>query len=330
MGLMIAKPKEFDLGIEESDLQSINDVVVPDYFYDKKSFGNTILDGVFNNGGLIKTQVLSVAAPRGSGKTTLLMQALQKLIDTNPTMRCAYFSNEECREQLAFTAKRIGVTSIKVGNASDIDALAEHMKTLDVMVIDSFPGLTHRTITSPKALENYAISTLVHAAKVTKCIVIFIMHFTKDGKEAGSKNFYHSVDTCIMLTKMEPDEFGGRCCREVNVTKNRIGSQSKVIIEMTATGFDLEHAIEAPSEESEEKGVYATRKEADVKKILDKVHNMPMIGLEQIQSQISDFAGLGIDMLRVERLLKELTNSQKLVMTGYGKGKRWAVPLEEA
>jgi predicted ATP-dependent serine protease len=321
--------RDFDLGINDTELLDIGSVEVPEYFKHPISFGNAILNGIFNDKGLIKSQVITVSSPKGSGKTTLLMQALQKLVDTNPDMKCAYFSNEECVQQLAYTAHRIGVTTIKVGNVSHIDTIANHMKDLDVVVIDSFPGLTHDHITSPKAIEHYAISTLVAAAKTTKCVLIFIMHFTKDGKEAGGKSVFHAVDTTITITKMDPDHIGGKNCRQICVDKNRMGSQTEVILQMTATGFDLDNPIEVASDESEEKGVYASRKETDIKAIMGKIRSNP-----NISAKLSDFVDLDIDLGRVERLLKELVAVGRLTMHGGGKGqakesKRWLPAIDD-
>jgi len=325
----LPKPKEFDLGITSNGMRKLGDVVVPDYFYHRYSTNKEVLNSIFNGDGPMKSQTFTFAAPRGSGKTTILMQTMQALVNTNANMRCAYFSSEECVEQLAFTARRIGATDIMADNVSDIDVVARLMQNLDLVVLDSFPGLTSEEFSQPKALEHHAISTIIKAAKATGCIVIFVMHFTKAGKEAGSKNIYHAVDTCITITKMDPDLFGGKCCRKIEVEKNRFGSQTEIILQMTAKGFDLDTPVEADTEESEEKSAYASRKESDTKAIMGRVRGMHMIGLVKILAQITDFAELGIDMNRVERLLKELTNSGKLVMSGYGKGKRWTTPIDD-
>lgn len=325
----LPKPKEFDLGITAGGMRKLGDVVVPDYFYHRYTTRHAVLDAIFNGDGPMKSQTFSLAAPKGSGKTTILMQTMQALVVAHQGMRCAYFSNEECVEQLAFTAKRIGATDIMADNISDIDTIARMMQNLDLVVLDSYPGLTSEEFSQPKALEHHTLTTIIKAAKATGCIVIFVMHCTKTGVAAGSKNIYHAVDACITVAKMDPDLVGGKCCRKFIVEKNRFGSQTEVILQMTATGFDLDNPVEVASDESEEKGVYASRKETDIKAIMGKVRGMPMIGLDKIQAQISDFADLGIDMNRVERLLKELTNSGKLIMSGYGKGKRWTTPIDD-
>lgn len=321
--------KEFDLGISVGGMRKLGDVTVPDYFYHRYTTNKGTLDSIFNGDGPMKSQTISLAAPKGSGKTTMLMQTMQALVMSHAGMRCAYFSNEECVEQLAFTAKRIGATDIMADNISDIDTIARLMQNLDLVVLDSYPGLTAENITQPKALEHHTLTTIIKAAKATGCIVIFVMHCTKTGVAAGSKNIYHAVDTCITVSKMDADQVGGKCCRKFTVEKNRFGSQSEVILQMTATGFDLDNPVEVAGDESDEKSVYASRKETDAKALMGKVRGMSMIGLVQIQAQLSDFAELGIDMNRVERLLKELTNSGKLIMSGYGKGKRWLLPVED-
>jgi predicted ATP-dependent serine protease len=132
------------------------------------------------------------------------MQTMQALVMAHPGMRCAYFSNEECVEQLAFTAKRIGATDIMADNISDIDTIARLMLNLDLIVLDSYPGLTSEEFSQPKALEQHTLTTIIKAAKATGCIVIFVMHCTKTGAAAGSKNI-PCIDTCITISKMDAD-----------------------------------------------------------------------------------------------------------------------------
>jgi predicted ATP-dependent serine protease len=324
LGLVTAgtSVKEFDLGIKANGLRKLGDVVVPEHFYNRYSFDNDILNSIFNGDGLMKSQVISMASPRGSGKTTFLMQSLQQLTVSNPELRCAYFSNEECVEQLAFTANRIGATDIMADNVSDIDQIVANMHNLDVLVIDSFPGLSHSEITKPKALEQYAINSIIKTAKATGCAVIIIMHFTKANVESGSKNIYHAVDSCITLTKLDPDEYDADC-RMVSVTKNRFGSQSETIIRMTPEGFDLSGTVEVKQDSSSD-SVYATAKKHDVKSLMNVIREQNTVG----GAKLSDFNKLNIDMGRVERLLKELTSSNKVTVFGGGKGtpkenKRW-------
>jgi predicted ATP-dependent serine protease len=321
--------KDFDIGISSNGLRRLGSVEVPEYFYNRLSFGNVILDSIFNGDGLIKSQVISLAAPKGSGKTTFVMQALQKLVETNKGLRCAYLSSEECVEQLAFTAGRIGVTDIMADNVNDIDTIASMMNSLDVVVIDSFPGLVHKEYTRPRAIEQAAINTLIKAAKSTGCVVILIAHFTKSGIESGTKNLYHAVDTCINMTKEDPDLYGGASCRKIEIIKNRFGCQSSYVLELKASGFDLDNPMEVSDSDSEEtKGVNATRKEADISAIMGVIK-----GRCGFPVAFSDFVPLGIDMGRIERLLKELVSTNVLVQTGGGKklgrdSKRWSEPID--
>lgn len=320
------KVKEFDLGIEAQGLRKLCNVEIPDYFYNRKPFGIPIINRLINGDGVMKSQVLSVSAPRGGGKTTFLMMALQSLIDANTGMRCAYLSNEECIEQLAFTATRIGASSIMADNVCDIDDIAELMTNLDVVVIDSFPGLRSKNHNTPKALEQYAINKLIKQAKATGCVLFFVMHFTKDGKEAGSKNLYHAVDTCMTVTKMDAEDYGDNC-RKIETTKNRFGELTDVILRMTSRGFDFLNPVsENVNDNASPKGtgVYIEARKRDTNAIIDVVTKYNTEGGAKVQH----FNELDIDVSRVGRLLKGMVDNGAILATGGGKGqsrdtKRW-------
>lgn len=319
------KSKDFDLGLGAGGLRKLRDVEVPEYFYNRYSFNKPILNSLINGDGLMKSQVISVASPRGGGKSTFLMSALQSLTEANPGLKCAYFSNEECIEQLAFTATRIGALDVMADNVSDIDTIAEHMKALNVLVIDSFPGLSHDEMTAPALVERYAINTLIKTAKTTGCSLFVIMHYTKSGMEAGSKNLYHAVDTCISISKLDSEDYGENC-RMIEVTKNRFGSASEVILRMTKNGFDFNDPVsekntnDAPGAT----GVYIKAKKNDTMAIMRVIRDQDATG----GAKLADFGKLDIDMGRVERLLKELCSRGVAVQSGGGKGqskdsKRW-------
>lgn len=320
------KVKDFDLGMEQGGLRRLSDVAIPEYFFDRASFGHPVIDGLINGDGLVKTQTFTVASPRGVGKSTFLMSLLQRLTVTNKGYRCAYLSNEECVQQLAYTARRIGAVDIMADNIQDIDTIAKIMHEQDVVVVDSFPGLRHPEITASKALEQYAINTLVKTAKTTGCCLFFIMHYTKNGTEAGSKNVYHAVDTCIKIYKADAEEYG-EDVRMIEVDKNRFGSGASVMLKMTRNGFDFDNVIEDKTGGNDaNKGLntYLSRKLDDNKAIMKRIREKDTSG----GAKILDFADLDIDMGRVERLLKELGNSGRVVVVGGGKGqskdtKRW-------
>lgn len=318
--------KSFDLGNHSKGLQKLGAVDIPDYFFNRYSFGVEVMNSLINGDGLMKSQVCTVASPRGAGKTTLLMSMLQKLIEANKGLKCGYLSNEECIEQLAFAAQRIGATEVMADNTHDIDDIADLMEKMDVLVIDSFPGLTHKSLTHEKQIEQYAINTLVKKAKTTGCSLFFVMHYTKDGKEAGSKNVFHAVDTCITIDKLDIETYGENC-RLIEVSKNRFGSQAEVILRLTREGFDFSSPVEEKTggnDCNKNGGVYVHAKMRDSKTIIDIIKSKGATGGAKLQ----DFADTGIDIGRIERLLKDMVNLGRVVATGGGKGqpresKRW-------
>lgn len=318
--------RAWDMGMNSGGLRKLSSIEVPDRFIERMAFGIDVFNKLFNGDGLIAGQRITVAAPRGSGKTTFLLAGLQSLVTTNIGLKAAYISNEECVEQLAYTATRINCLDVPADNMTDIDQIAELMKSLDVIVLDSVAGLTCSHIRSPQLREEYALNTLCQAAQQNECTTIFIQHFTKDGKEKGNSGWGHAVDTCMSIYKMDAEEYGENV-RLFEVDKNRFGSGAEIMLRMTKNGFDYDNPVsEKTSSDSTPgaTGVYIKAKRADTLAILNVVRDHNTDGGAKLQ----DFGKLDIDMGRVERLLKELVSRGKLCQTGGGKGqtkesKRW-------
>jgi predicted ATP-dependent serine protease len=289
------------------------------------SFDIPIMNTMFNGDGLIAGQRITVAAPRGVGKTTFLLAALQSVSKANVGLRTAYISNEECVEQLAFTATRLGCTHVMADNMTDIDAIADLMKSLDIIVIDSVAGLTCSHIHSPHLREEYALNRLCQSAQTEECTVFFVQHFTKDGKEKGNSGWGHAVDTTMAIYKMDAEDYGDNV-RMFEIEKNRFGSGCEVMLRMSKNGFDYENPVSEKSANDTPgaTGVYIKAKQKDSKALILKVKEKDNDG----GAKLSDFGSLDIDMGRVERLLKELVSRGCLCQTGGGKGqtkesKRW-------
>jgi predicted ATP-dependent serine protease len=302
----------FDLGLQSIGLRKLSEVEIPDYFYNRMAFDNEVLNSIFNGDGLIKGQTLTLAATKGSGKTTLLMTAMQSLINANPRLRCGYVSNEEVVHQLAYTAKRINANDVMADNQSDIDMIARMMNDLDVIVIDSIAGLSKPDTRSSALIEEYACKTLVKAAKQTGCTTCFICHFTKAGSAAGSKNWFHAVDTCILISKLDPEEYGENC-RLIEVDKNRFGAATEVVLRMTPNGFDLSNPVEKKIEQDTDSR--AVQKKQDCQAIMKVIRDSGSQGATYLNLDTT-----GIDLNRIERLLKELKSKGKVTSQGTGKG----------
>ena len=318
--------RSWDMGVKSGGLRKLSSIEVPDRFLNRLPFDITIMNTLINGDGLIKGQKFTIAAPKGSGKTTFLLAGLQSLTKANVGIRCAYISNEECVEQLAYSATRLNCLDVMADNMTDIDEIAELMKRLDVIVIDSVAGLTCSHIRSPQLRDEYALNTLCKAATSNECSVFFIQHFTKAGTAKGNSGWSHAVDTCINIYKMDPEEYGENV-RLFEVEKNRFGSGAEIMLRMTKNGFDYDNPVsEKTSSDSTPgaTGVYIKAKRADTQAILRVIRDHNTDGGAKLQ----DFGKLNIDMGRVERLLKELSGRGMIVQTGGGKGqskesKRW-------
>jgi predicted ATP-dependent serine protease len=318
--------RAWDMGMSSGGLRKLSNVKVPDRFLERMAFGIPVFNTLFNGDGLIGGQRITVAAPRGSGKTTFLLAGLQSLVKTNCGLKAAYISNEECVEQLAYTATRLNCLDVMADNMTDIDEIAELMKKLDVMVLDSVAGLTcshiHR---SPQLRDEYALNALCKSAQDNECTIFFIQHFTKDGKEKGNSGWGHAVDTCMSIYKMDSEEYG-EGVRLFEVDKNRFGSGAEVMLRMGKNGFDYENPVEEKNTNDTPgaTGVYIKAKRAHTQAILREIRDHNTNGGAKLQ----DFGKLDIDMGRVERLLKELVSRGVVCAVGGGKGqskdtKRW-------
>jgi len=315
----VIKPRRgFDTGVVSGGLKKLGDVQIPKKFFDRISCGIEVMDSLINGDGIIRGQRITCAAPRGSGKTTFWLQYLQAIVTHNSGIRCAYLSNEEHITQLAYTAQRLGTTDVVADNMTDLDSIAAMMEHFDIIVIDSVAGLQHPDVNSDHIMEKMACDVLNKAAQKHDCAIIYIQHMTKAGDEKGGSHWGHAVDTCIRFDKLDVEEYGENC-RMISVEKNRFGSQAEVILKLTREGFDFNAPIENRTQGNDcNKGqnVYLTNKLRDNKALMIRIKEKNSAGGAKIQ----DFGDLGIDMGRVERLLKDLGSRGRIVKIGGGQG----------
>jgi predicted ATP-dependent serine protease len=313
----------WDMGTKSGGLRAIDEIEIPERFFNRLKFSVPALKSLFDE-GLIAGQRITVSAEKGSGKTTFLLTLLMDVVMVNH-IKGVYISNEECVEQLAFTAKRLGIKGIMVDNMTDIDDIACMIREqkLKVVVLDSVAGLTCKQFHSDKLMQEYALCTLSKVSQECECVICFIQHYTKSGVAKGSSGWSHAVDTCILIHKMD-DEVGAGV-RHFEVDKNRFGGGKGGMYRLTDKGFDFENPVAPPADKKDESS-YAAAKKQDTSRIMATISNMSLIG----GAKLSDFIDLGIDMGRVERLLKELTSSSTVQQFGGGKGqpkdsKRWRI-----
>ncbi len=293
------------LGIEKSAFTKVSEIEIPEIFYRRMKTGVAEFDDMFGE-GILPGSAFTITAQAGSGKTTLLLQLMEAL--ANNSYDVGYASGEENQYQLAFTCKRLNVSSVQIANETDVDALAKAMQDLDVLVIDSFQALSTRNKLNHAELERYAVTTLINAAKANECTLFFIMHLTKDGKLKGSTLVPHAVDVNVQIMM---DDEGDEQDRIISFYKNRFGATLDYSATMTSRGFQLSGKREvtrAPSKKA--------RKKEIENKIL-AIKEPPHITKERIIKELK------LTSSQAYFALKELTDAGKLVKLGRGKDARW-------
>ena len=293
------------LGIEKSAFTKVSEIEIPDIFYRRMKTGVAEFDDMFGE-GILPGSAFTITAQAGSGKTTLLLQLMEAL--ANNGYDVGYASGEENQYQLAFTCKRLNVSSVQIANETDVDALAKAMQDLDVLVIDSFQALSTHNKLNHAELERYAVTTLINAAKANECALFFIMHLTKDGKLKGSTLVPHAVDVNVQIMM---DDEGDEQDRIISFYKNRFGPTLDYTATMTSRGFQLSGKREvtrAPSKKA--------RKREIENKIL-AIKEPPHITKERVIKELK------LTSSQAYFALKELTDAGKLVKHGRGKDARW-------
>ena len=225
---------QMKLGIDQTSFTAVQDITIPDIFFNRMKSGVKDFDKLFGE-GLLPGAAITLTAQAGCGKTTFALQLLEHLSQAG--YDTSYASGEENCFQLAFTCKRLDVKGVKIANVTDIDTIAKEMEKNDIVVVDSFQALTTKTKMNSRALEQYAISTLCNKAKETECVLIFIMHLTKAGQLKGSTLVPHSVDVNMMISHdMESDD---DTTRIISVSKNRFGQAIDVQALLGHKGFHI-------------------------------------------------------------------------------------------
>jgi len=299
-----------DLNITKSEFIRVADVKISDIFYRRLQTGINKIDE-FMSGGFLPGSTFTLAASAGTGKTTLMLQILEAL--ANQGYKVGYISGEENIMQVAFTCQRINVKNVMVRNETRIKEIKKVMQDFDLIIIDSFQCLQGEENMSSVEREKYILKELLPEAKSTECVVGFIMHMTKDGKNMkGSTLVPHSVDANLTL---DIDEEGDDGTRILGTTKNRFGSLNQVCLYMGSTGYDFDAKIEVFNAEKKA-APKQDRKAADMEKIL-------AIGNEFTIEQVMPIANN--DYCRAQYLLRNLITSNKLTKSGRGNSAKFQV-----
>jgi predicted ATP-dependent serine protease len=292
-----------DLNITKSDFIRVSDVKISDIFYRRLQTGINKIDE-FMSGGFLPGSSFTLAASPGTGKTTLMLQILESLAKQG--YKVGYISGEENIMQVAYTCQRINVKNVMVRNETSINEIKKVMQEFDLIIIYSFQFLTGDENMSSVEREKFILKELLPEAKATECVVGFIMHMTKDGKNMkGSTLIGHSVDANLTL---DIDEEGDDGTRVLGTQKNRFGSLNQVSLYMGSSGYDFDAKIEVYSGENKA-APKKDRKAADMEKIMN-------LGNEFSIEQVMPIANG--DYCRAQYLLRNLLSSNKLTKSGRG------------
>lgn len=294
-----------NIKMTSTKFQPVNSVVIPEVFNRRLKSGNEKIDAAFG-GGILPGSSITLTARAGMGKTTFVLQLLENLHNNN--YKVGYCSSEESVAQLAMTCKRLQVKNISVCNEADVDTISKYMEDMDVIVVDSFQGLTKGNKRG-RDLEKYCIEKLVVRAKETECAIILICHNTKAGGIKGSSLIIHAVDVNVSIHNIKDAEMNARCVR---FDKNRFGPATDIecFIEYSGYDFETEVVIDKDKESRTSKG---DKKKEQREAIL----KLDTITLPEVCQK------LGIDSTRAGFLIRELQNEGKLVKEGRGADAKW-------
>lgn len=303
-------------------------VFIPPFFYTRHRSGIESLDVIFGgreNPGLRPCTNVMLSAVRGGGKTTMLIQLLSAYVDNG--VKAAYISNEESIPEVSILCHRLGKTNIPLYNENDVDAIMSMIDQhkLDVIVIDSFNGLTTKRVDKKKS--EYAIVQLMNRIADYKnghpCSVIMCVHALADGSGAKTgvgSQLGHCLHMVMQIDKLEgknnPYELDN--VRKIYTDKNRTGQLEKMAFQLTSTGYDFTNPLQPVEEEKDEKSDgRSAEKNRRIDAILLKLLDSDKVTLE-------DVTNMNICSEQVARLdLKFLEDQKKAEKIGRGKHGYW-------
>ena len=305
-----------NLQIAETKLQKVKNIVVPDIFNRRMKTGIGRIDNLFEE-GILPGSAFTLTAKAGCGKTTLMLQVLNGMALNGYNV--GYFSGEESIYQLAYTANRIEATEVQIANITDIDEIADLMKDMDLVIIDSFQALTSKTKMNSRQLEKYAVQRLTRESKSTECTIGFIMHLTKSGDLKGGTIVPHTVDANLKVDTIASAD--DDAARVIYFEKNRFGPLNELECTIGYKGYDFEAIVvkEGDGEEQTKAPSKKARRQADV----DGILSLKVINLASVTDLLEG------NFQRAQVLLRELVITNKLIKWGRGVDATWSVVEEQ-
>lgn len=313
-----------DLKLKSTKLVAIGDIEIPEVFTRRFKSGIEKMDILFGdiaNPGILPGSSFCLWAGPGSGKTTLMLQYLEALCTQG--YECAIVSGEESIFQIAYTAKRIGVSKVHVANETDFDKIAEMTKKYDVVIIDSFQAMRCDPKKHPKIANNknkreeYGCTKLLDAGHKNECVIGFILHVTKGGGGKGGMILFHAPDALFYITKSDDTNV-----RFVHTDKNRFGKPNSFSAGLNDNGFDFSVEAQETQQVQPDEKAKGVRKKHEMFKILSWFND------EQKEIDFTIASNLIGDLWRARCALSDLHVATCLVKSGRGKDAKFVITDE--
>jgi len=210
-----------DLGFSNNNVQTLDNIEVPDRYYERIKTGEPVIDRLFGGAeqpGLAPFASMLLTGEPGAGKSTFVMtiaDALQRRAGKN----VLYNAGEQNVYVVKMTAERMKLNAefrvSQFGSVDDLIAYALENK-VDVIIQDSLQTLTDGKLKGSNLIKSIG-TKLATLADKQNVLVIAIGHITKSGQAAGPTLLKHMVDIHgHMFTTKTGDKF-------FEMKKNRFG-----------------------------------------------------------------------------------------------------------
>lgn len=207
----------------DRDVMFLSQVQVPQKFYQRLSFGMSLLDEAFGGSdfpGVVRGSQIFFTGTPGAGKSTLVLQMAELLSRLGE--RVLYNIGEETRVQVKMRADRLGlIGSFAISQVQDVEQLIKTCEEQNVTVLfqDSLQTLRDGQLEGPSRLKS-VIKKLQAWKEKSETTLFVVGHVTKGGTFAGPNELLHDVDAHVHLT------VGTGGTRQLELKKNRMGPAS--------------------------------------------------------------------------------------------------------
>lgn len=256
------------LGNRDGSMINLNDVVVPDSFFDRWTTGIKLLDidlfGGQDAPGMMPSAVYLTTGTPGAGKSTLCLQLADLFAEAEA--KVVYAIGEESQEQVALAARRLKLKGkFQLAKYVEIDQMlaAATKAKADILFVDSLQSFRDGDLDGGKLLKSVS-KKITNFAKATQCLVFLVGHVTKGGQFAGPNEIKHDTDGHIHLS-LHP-KTGERVFK---VEKNRFGpSGLPVTFSVGENGLTFSEAADFSDAQASKRSSKADAVKAQVQQLM--------------------------------------------------------------